>query len=99
MQKSGFVYIMSSTNKNCIYTGVTSDLKGRVWQHKNKIYPNSFTARYNCVILVYYQHYDSIMLAIAEEKRIKGGSRKQKIELITNMNKEWGDLWSIVQDW
>lgn len=84
---------MSSPNRGSLYVGVTSDLPGRAWQHKNKEYPNSFTARYNCVILVYYRYFDSIEEAIAEEKRIKAGSRKQKERLIDSINKTWADLY------
>ena len=86
MYKSGTVYIMSLSNRNSLYVGVTSDLAGRVWQHKNKAYPDSFSAKYNCVQLVWYKHPDSIEEAIAEEKRIKGGSRKRKEELMDNLN-------------
>ncbi len=75
---------MSSPNKGTLYVGVTSDLTGRVWQHKNKEFPNSFTSRYNCVVLVYYKYFDGIELAIAEEKRIKGYNRKYKEELIAH---------------
>ena len=88
------MYIMSSPNKSTLYTGVTSDLQKRVFEHKNKIYPNSFTAKYNCIILVYYQHFERIEEAIAEEKRIKGCSRKYKEELINAMNDDWNDLWA-----
>ncbi len=92
MHKAGSVYIMASPNRNVLYTGVTSELANRVWKHKNKFYPASFSARYNCVVLVYYRHFHSIDDAIAEEKRIKGGSRKQKEELINSFNREWRDL-------
>ena len=92
MGKGGYVYIMASRNKNVLYTGVTSNLHRRVWEHRSKQYPESFTARYNCVCLVYYQAYESIEAAIAEEKRIKGGSRRQKEDLIISMNPLWRDL-------
>ena len=84
---------MSAPDKTALYTGVTSELPARVWQHKNKEYPESFSAKYNCVLLVYYKYYDSIEEAIAEEKRIKGGSRAQKINLINSMNPAWADLY------
>lgn len=93
MYKGGAVYIMSAPDKTTLYVGVTSDLAGRVWEHKNKAYPKSFSARYNCVLLVYYNYFDSIEEAIAEEKRIKGGSRKQKIDLVESINLEWQDLY------
>ncbi len=93
MQKGGYVYIMSSPNKTTVYVGVTSDLYDRVWKHRNKYYPDSFSGKYNCVMLVYYCFFGSIEEAIAEEKRIKGGSRKQKDELIRSINPRCVDLW------
>ena len=92
MQKGGTVYILSSISKRVLYVGVTSDIVSRIWQHKNKFYPDSFTVRNNCILLVYYQHFNNIADAIAEEKRIKGGSRKKKEQLIENMNPDWKDL-------
>ena len=93
----GYVYIMCSLNISTLYTGVTSNLPSRVYQHKMKEYPNSFTAKYNCIKLVYYQRFDTIMEAITEEKRIKGGSRKKKEALINSMNPEWKDLYEQVK--
>ena len=83
------------TNKvhTVLYTGVTSSLKGRIWQHKVKFFERSFTARYNVDKLVFYQFYATIDEAIAMEKRIKGGSRRKKIELVESMNPDWKDLW------
>lgn len=98
MQKSGAVYIMSSPNRTTLYTGVTSDLLGRVWQHRNKVYPESFTAQYNCVMLVYYQYFGTIEAAINEEKRIKAGSRKKKEKLINSINADWIDLWDDINN-
>jgi len=96
MRSSGSVYIMSSVSRRVLYTGVTSDLPGRVWEHKNKVYPDSFTAKYNCVCLVYYKHFDDIVDAIAEEKRIKGYVRKYKEQLINSMNPDWADLYGSI---
>jgi putative endonuclease len=93
MQKGGFVYILSSPNRTTLYTGVTSDLLKRVHQHRNKEHPTSFSAKYNCVMLVYYRAFEGIEDAIAEEKRIKGGNRKQKELLIESTNRSWKDLW------
>ena len=97
MYKGGAVYIMSSINKRVIYIGVTSDLRGRVWEHKDKKYPGSFTARFNCIHLVYYKRFDSIEEAIAEEKRLKGSSRKYKESLINEMNYSWQDLYDSLE--
>jgi putative endonuclease len=98
MLKGGLTYIVSSPNRDVLYTGVTSDLTTRVWKHKTKFYENSFTARYNCVVLVWYKYFDTIDAAIAEEKRIKAGSRKKKEELINSINYEWRDLWDEVKN-
>ena len=91
--------MMCSLNNTTIYTGVTSDLFSRVMQHKNKVHPNSFTATYNCIKLVYYCFYETIEAAIEEEKRIKGGNRKQKETLINHMNPGWIDLWEEIKNW
>jgi putative endonuclease len=92
MERGGAVYILTNKNNVVLYTGVTSDLKARLFEHKEKKYPSSFTAKYNLNKLVYYRGFHHIEEAIAEEKRIKGGSRKKKIELIENINPTWKDL-------
>lgn len=89
----GYVYIMCNENRTTLYTGVSSDLLTRVLQHKEKHYPKSFTARYNCDLLVYYYFFAEIEEAIAKEKLIKGGSRAAKIKLIESLNPEWKDLY------
>jgi putative endonuclease len=88
----GFVYILTNVNKSVLYTGVTSDLKGRIDKHKSKKDSGSFTARYNVYILVYYESFTSIGEAIIREKQIKAGSRKKKEALINSVNPEWRDL-------
>ncbi|RFZ93054.1 GIY-YIG nuclease family protein [Mucilaginibacter conchicola] len=60
MQRGGCVYIITNKQHSVLYTGVTSDIIGRIYQHKNKIYPNSFTSKYNCDKLVYYFFYSHI---------------------------------------
>ncbi|HOB85977.1 MAG TPA: GIY-YIG nuclease family protein [Bacteroidales bacterium] len=92
----GFVYILTGKKNSVLYSGVTSNLKERIIQHKNKKYPDSFSARYNLNKLVYYEELDSIGEAIKREKQIKGGSRKDKIELINKMNPGWIDLTGIL---
>ena len=92
MRTKGIVYMMSTKDNTAIYTGVTSNLKLRYTQHLNKTFANSFTARYHCSKLLYYQEFPDIMSAIAEEKRIKGGSRKTKLALITALSPGWKDL-------
>ena len=83
---------MTNNAGTVLYTGVTSDLKRRVFEHKNRLV-GGFTKRYNIDRLVYYEVGGDIEGAILEEKRIKGGSRKSKIALINSMNKEWHDLY------
>lgn len=92
MYKGGWVYIMSSVSKRVLYTGVTSDIEGRVWEHKNKVRPESFAAKYNCVLLVYYKFFDRIEDAIDEEKRIKKYKRYKKERLIETLNPDWNDM-------
>ena len=75
------------------YTGVTSDIIGRIWEHKHKVHLKSFTAKYNCDKLVYYEFYSRIEEAIAAEKTIKGSSRKTKQNLINSLNPTWIDLY------
>jgi putative endonuclease len=86
-----------SINNTTLYVGVTSTLGARVSQHKEIFFPNSFTTKYNCKKLIYYKWFDTIMEAIAEEKRIKGGSRKKKEILINSMNPEWRDLYDQIR--
>jgi putative endonuclease len=88
----GHVYMMTNNNNSVLYTGVTSDIKDRIYQHKTKKYSNSFSSRYNTSKLVYYECFESIVEAIKREKQIKGGSRKKKVDLITGMNPDWDDL-------
>ena len=89
--------MMCSTNRSTLYVGVTSNIASRVYEHKNKMHSTSFSAKYNCVKLVYYRRFESIIEAIAEEKRIKGGSRKKKEDLINSMNSEWKDLYDEIK--
>ena len=89
----GFVYIMTNDNDTVLYTGVTSNLRGRVKEHKKNLHPESFTARYNIRKLVYYERFNSIVEAIKREKQIKAGSRKKKLDLINGSNPEWRDLY------
>lgn len=92
MERGGAIYILTNKNNAVLYTGVTSDLRKRLYEHKNKLFVSSFTSRYNVSKLVYYEVFTSIEEAIAREKQIKGGSRKKKIVMIEGMNPEWRDL-------
>ena len=91
MKKGGCVYIMTNSRCTVLYTGVTSDLQSRMYQHLHRTYSNAFTSRYKIYKLVYYNFFSNIEEAIAEEKRLKGGSRVQKITLIEELNPNWED--------
>ncbi len=84
------VYIMASRSR-VLYTGVTSDLRHRVWQHRTKQL-GGFSARYNTSCLVWYELTPNIRAAIAREKQIKGWKRERKIALIEASNPRWADL-------
>jgi len=83
---------MTNKTNSVIYTGVTSDLQERVYQHREKLL-EGFTKKYNVNKLVYYEVFANIENAIAREKQIKAGSRKKKIDLIRKMNPEFKDLY------
>ncbi len=89
--KSYFVYILASKRNGTLYIGVTSDLKRRVWEHKNKII-KGFTEKYGVDKLVYYEETNNADSAITREKQLKKWKRKWKIRLIEESNKEWEDL-------
>lgn len=95
MEKA-FVYIMTNKNNSVLYTGVTSNILKRVYQHKTKHFPGSFSSRYNCHKLVFYTDFDSISEAIEFEKKLKAGNRKRKVNMIESQNMEWKDL---AEDW
>ena len=93
MVKKGFIYIVTNKNNRVLYTGVTSELKERIYRHKIKYYPNSFSSRYNCEKLVYFEEVGRMDEAIKREKQIKAGNRARKIKLIESVNPEWRDLY------
>lgn len=87
-----YVYILASKRNGTLYTGVTSDLIQRIYQHKEKIY-GGFTAKYDVNLLVYYEAHEDIYEAILREKRIKRWRRAWKLELIEKENPNWEDLY------
>jgi putative endonuclease len=93
MQKVFAVYFMSNKKHGTIYTGVTSDLRGRVWQHRNHVFEGSFTDRYSLELLVWYEWHSSAESAIRREKQLKDWKRGWKVELIEERNPRWDDLW------
>jgi putative endonuclease len=84
--------MMTNKRNTVLYTGVTDDLKRRVYEHKEKLV-DGFTKKYNIIKLVFYEVFEDIDNAILREKQIKSGSRQNKIELVNSMNKEWRDLY------
>ncbi|MGH6853224.1 MAG: GIY-YIG nuclease family protein [Methylocella sp.] len=86
------IYIMASRREGTLYTGVTSNLARRAYEHREGLTPG-FTSKYGCKILVYYEPYERMDEAIAREKQIKGGSRAKKIALIEGLNPQWKDLY------
>jgi putative endonuclease len=92
MDRRFYIYIMTNKGNNVLYTGVTNDLKRRVYEHKEKLV-EGFTKKYNITKLVYYEIHNDIQNAILREKQIKGGSRQKKAKLINSMNKDWRDLY------
>ncbi len=97
MPKTGYVYIMTNKKNGTLYTGVTSNLVQRIWQHKNEVIPG-FTSRYGLKLLVYYEPHSDIIDAIDREKRIKKWKRQWKIDLIEGLNPNWMDLWDKISE-
>lgn len=94
-----YVYILTNKSRTVLYTGVTNNLHRRLYQHKTKINPKSFTAKYNVQFLVYYEKYNLINLAIEREKEIKNWSRIKKFELIRNTNPNLDFLNDLFAHW
>ncbi|MGE4348491.1 MAG: GIY-YIG nuclease family protein [Candidatus Berkiella sp.] len=90
--KKPAVYIVTNKANGTLYTGVTSNLIKRIYEHKQGAVPG-FTQKYGCKLLVYYEQTESMIAAIEREKQIKGGSRHKKIALIISMNPDWKDLY------
>jgi putative endonuclease len=97
MIKGGFEYIVTNKNNTVLYVGVTANLNQMILDHKSKTYKNAFSARYNCNKLVYFDCSDSIVKAIAKEKKLKVGSGIKKIELINAFNPNWDDLFDKIE--
>ena len=91
MQKQPAVYILANKRNGTLYIGVTSNLKRRIWDHKNKMI-EGFTKRYNVTQLVWYELHNTMESAIIREKRLKDWKRKWKLELIEKSNPDWRDL-------
>ena len=92
--KQPCVYIMASKRHGTLYTGVTSNLPKRAFEHREGL-AEGFSAKYGCKILVWYELHETMIEAIAREKQIKAGSRAKKIALIEGLNPEWKDLYAV----
>lgn len=92
MEKYPAVYILASKTHGTLYVGVTSNLPGRVWQHKHNLV-DGFTKKYSTHRLVYYEAHTEMVAAIIREKQIKCWKRAWKIRMIEKMNPTWRDLW------
>ncbi len=90
--KQPVTYMMANKRNGTVYTGVTSSLVRRVWQHKEGVFPG-FTKRYGCKMLVWFEAHEAMESAIMREKQIKGGSRKKKLAFIVADNPLWRDLY------
>ena len=86
---------MASRRNGTLYTGVTSRLIQRVWQHREGV-ADGFSKRYDCKLLVWYEVFEAMEQAILREKQIKAGSRAKKLALIEAMNPDWRDLWDVI---
>jgi len=86
-----YVYILTNQRHTVLYTGVTSDLEQRIFEHKTKLY-SGFTAKYNCDKLIYYEEFSEVNESIKREKQLKKYKRTFKANLINQMNPEWKDL-------
>ena len=92
MERNPYVYILTNKPNGTLYTGVTSNLIKRVWEHKNNVV-ESFTNKYDVHLLVWYEAHETMESAIQREKVIKNWKRDWKIQVIEKMNQEWRDLY------
>ena len=89
-----YVYILATNDNKVIYTGVTNNLRRRVYEHKNSLDKNSFTSRYHIHKLVYYEYTTDVKSALEREKQIKGWNRQHKNKLVESKNPEWKELYT-----
>ena len=92
MKRQPCVYMLASKRNGTLYTGVTSNLVKRVWEHKNHVI-EGFTKKYNVTNLVWYEVHETMASAISREKAIKNWKRAWKIDVIEAMNPQWHDLY------
>ncbi len=92
MEKPSYVYILASARYGTLYTGITTDIVKRTWQHKSD-FIECFTKKYGVHILVWYEIHHELMAAVTREKQIKHWKRAWKIKLISTENPSWRDLY------
>lgn len=92
MDKVWYVYIISNYKNTVFYTGITNNLKRRIWEHKKGIVKNSFSSKYKLYKLLWFEEFNDPNKAIEIEKKIKGWRREKKLELIKKMNPNFQDL-------
>ena len=95
MHKEPAVYLLANKKNGTLYIGVTSDLRKRIYQHKNGTF-QGFSSKYETHMLVYYELHESMETAITREKQIKKWNREWKINLIASQNPKWVDLYSSI---
>ncbi|KTD31380.1 endonuclease [Legionella moravica] len=95
MQNQSYMYFVANAYNTVLYVGVTNNLIRRIYEHKNKLI-KGFTQKYNVDRLVYYEIFDTIVLAIEREKQIKGWSRNKKNDLVNSFNSNWNDLYQSI---
>lgn len=97
MSKGGYIYIVSNKTRTVLYTGVTSNLQARIYQHKFED-GSKFTTKYRCTDLLYYEIFTDIVSAIKREKQIKKWKREYKENVINEFNPSWSDLYETIED-
>ncbi len=94
-EKKGYVYILTNISNKVLYTGVTSNLVKRAYEHRSKLV-EGFTKKYNVFKLIHYEIFEDMENAIIREKQIKGWKRDKKIVLIEEANAKWDDLYDSI---
>jgi putative endonuclease len=95
MNQSSYMYMMSSSSRRALDTGVTARFHHRIFEHKSDLV-EGFSSKYNCHRLVYFERFTNVVDAIAREKQVKGWRREKKNKLVESMNPAWKDL---AADW
>ena|SRR5215217_6226757 len=97
MTKQFYVYMVTNKHRNVLYTGVTSNIVGRIYIHRNELI-DGFSKRYKVHDLVWYEHHETAVSAITREKQIKKWLRVWKDELVETMNPDWVDLYDQIAE-